>query len=149
VLNGETLSADQAWGVALASALFVGQPELSAAVLEDARASGASDELVSDARAAAALMGMNTVYYRFRHLVGKPSYSQMPARLRMSRIAQPQTSKADFELMSLACAALAGCETCVKAHEASVLKHGLTEAHVHDTVRTASVIAGVATALGL
>ena len=49
-------------------------------------------------------MGMNTVYYRFRHLVGKESYAQKPARLRMQGMVKPKTNKALFELVSLAIA---------------------------------------------
>ena len=77
--------------------------------------------------AEAVLMGMNTVYYRFRHLVGKESYGKKPARLRMMWMSKPKTSKATFELMSLAIAALAGCEVCIKAHEHSILAAGLSE----------------------
>ena len=44
-----------------------------------------STKTVEDAVAAAALMGMTNVFYRFRHLVGKPSYEQKPARLRTLR----------------------------------------------------------------
>ena len=29
-------------------------------------------------------MGMNTIYYRFRHLVGKEEYAKKAARLRMT-----------------------------------------------------------------
>jgi alkyl hydroperoxide reductase subunit D len=148
-LGGETLSADQTWGVALASAYYVREPRLRDALLADARASGVSEALLEDARAAAALMAMNTVYYRFRHMVGKESYGQKPARLRMTWMARPKTTKADYELFSLAIAALAGCETCVKAHEASVLQHGLSEEHVHDCVRLAATINGFAVALNL
>ena len=49
--------------------------------------------------------------------------------------------------LRLAIAALAGCETCIKAHEASVQQHGLGEDHVHDAVRIAAVLSGAATAL--
>ena len=31
---------------------------------------------------------MNNVYYRFRHMIGKPSYCEKPARLRMNRLVQ-------------------------------------------------------------
>lgn len=44
-------------------------------------------------------MAMNNVYYRFRHMIGKDVYTQKPARLRMNRLVQPATSKADFELL--------------------------------------------------
>jgi alkyl hydroperoxide reductase subunit D len=104
---------------------------------------------VDDAKAVAALMAMNNVYYRFRHMVGKESYSTLPARLRMNRLGQPKTSKADFELASLAVSALNGCEQCIRSHERAVLAQGLSEAHVHDAVRIAATIAGAAAALGL
>lgn len=149
VLTSEHLNADQTWGVALTSAFFIGEPRLRDAVLADAQLAGIGEAVIDDARAAAALMAMNTIYYRFRHMVAKESYSQRPARLRMSRMAKPATSKGDFELFALAVAVLAGCEACVQAHEASILQHGLGEEHVHDTVRIAAVIRGAATALTL
>ena len=103
--------------------------------------------MVEDALAAAALMAMNNVYYRFRHLVGKPSYAQKPARLRMNRMAQPATNKADFELFCLAVSAINGCETCIRAHEQVVLEGGLTEEQVHDAVRIAATVHAAAVAL--
>jgi len=121
-------------------------PALRDAVLGDAR-DEAGEPVVEDARAAAVLMGMNNVYYRFRHVVGKPSYSQKPARLRMQRIAQPATNKLDFELFCLAVSAISGCEACVRAHEQVVVEGGLTEDHVHDAVRIAAVVHAAAVAL--
>ena len=149
VLARSSLSPAQALGVGLSSAFFVGCDALRDALLADAREAGIGDEVIEDARAAAALMAMNTVYYRFRHLVEKPSYAQKPAQLRMQRMMKPATSKADFELFSMACAALAGCAVCMKAHEASILKAGGSEDQVHDAVRIASVVNGVATGLRL
>lgn len=146
VLTGETLSKDQTWGVALAAAYFVRQPKLRDAILEDAKTI-VSEAVLEDAKAAAVLMGMNTVYYRFRHLIGKESYAQRPARLRMQRMMSVLTNRTDFELFSLACAVLAGCEMCIKAHEAAILKGGLSEEHAHDAVRIAATIQGVAIAL--
>jgi alkyl hydroperoxide reductase subunit D len=107
----------------------------------------AATPVISDAVAAAGLMAMNTVYYRFRHMLGKESYEARPPRLRMSRMIQPATSKLDFELMSLGCAALAGCEVCIKNHEASLLHLGASEDACHDAVRIAAVVN--ATACGL
>ena len=51
------------------------------------------------------------------------------------------------ELCVMACATLAGCEMCLKAHEEALRKQGLTEAQVHDSVRLAAVVAGATTAL--
>ena len=44
---------------------------------------------VEGARAAAAIMGMNNVYYRFLHLVEDEEYARLPARLRMNVIGNP------------------------------------------------------------
>src|SRR5580765_3836563 len=112
----ESLDAEQIWGIALACAYFVGDSRLVSALTADAKAAGVSDALFDDAKAAATLMGMNTIYYRFRHLVGKESYAKRPARLRMTWMAKPKTSKATYELMSIAVAALEGCEACIKLH---------------------------------
>ena len=149
VLVGENLQPAQAFGVALAAAAFVRCQPLVVALEADLRAGdlAAAAPVISDATAAAGLMAMNTVYYRFRHMLGKESYEARPPRLRMSRMAQPATSKADFELMSLGCAALAGCEFCLKNHEASLLHLGVSEDACHDAVRIAAVINAAACGL--
>jgi lipoyl-dependent peroxiredoxin subunit D len=146
VLEGGALSAAQKWGVAAACAIASRNLVLRDAILEDAREQ-AGDAVVDDARAAAVLMGMNNVYYRFRHMIGKPIYSQKAARLRMQRIAQPATNKLDFELLCLAVSAINGCEACLKAHEQAVMDGGLTDEHVHDAVRIAAVVHAAAVAL--
>ena len=38
-------------------------------------------------------------------------------------------------------------EACVRAHEAALLTHGTTEERIHDAIRIASVVYGVAVAL--
>jgi alkyl hydroperoxide reductase subunit D len=146
VLQPGTLSPAQRWGVAIASAIAARHPGLTDALVEDARAE-VEPAVVEDARAAAALMAMNNVYYRFRHLVGKPSYAEKPARLRMNRLVKPAGSKLDFELVCLAVSAINACEACIQAHEKVVIEGGLTEDHVHDAVRIASVVHATAVAL--
>jgi alkyl hydroperoxide reductase subunit D len=146
VLEPGTLNEAQVWGVAVACAIASRNPQLKAAVLEDAQAK-VSPEVVEDAKAAAALMGMNNVYYRFRHLVGKDEYAHKPARLRMLRIAQPATNKTDFELLCLAVSTINGCESCIRSHEKVVIEGGLTADHVNDAVRIAATMHGVAVAL--
>ena len=146
VLGAESLTPPQRWGVALASAYAARNPALRDAMLAEARASGADDAVVDDARAAAALMGMNNVFYRAKHMLGA-SYASKPARLRMQRIARPAGAKLDFELMSLAVSAINGCEVCVAAHEKTVRDGGLGEDAVVDALRIAAVVHGVACAL--
>ncbi|MBM4362585.1 MAG: carboxymuconolactone decarboxylase family protein [Deltaproteobacteria bacterium] len=149
VLAAGTLSLDQVWGVGVASALSTRNHRLSEALVAEARALGVGEPVLEDARAAAVLMAMNNVFYRFRHLVEKPAYEEKPARLRMQRIAQVTSTKADFELFCLAVSAIGNCPSCVRAHEENVLKHGLTEDHVHDSIRVAATVNAAATALEL
>jgi alkyl hydroperoxide reductase subunit D len=147
VFSSDVLSKEQIWGVALTSAYYIREPRLLQAVLADAQSNGIGEAVIQDAQAAAALMGMNTVYYRFRHMAKNETYKNLPARLRMQWMGKPQTTKADFELFSMAVAALAGCEMCINSHEASILQHGLSENHVHECIRLAAVLNGVAVAM--
>jgi len=146
VLDVATLTPAQKWGVAAACAVASRNAQLRDAVLAEARTQ-AGDAVVEDARATAILMGMNNVYYRFRHVVGKPEYAQKPARLRMQRLVKPETSRLDFELLCLAVSAVNNCETCVRSHEQAVVEGGLSDDAVHDAVRIAAVIQAAAVAL--
>ncbi|MEO5769602.1 MAG: carboxymuconolactone decarboxylase family protein [Polyangia bacterium] len=146
VLRETTLSAPQKWGVAVASAAAARNERLRAAVIADALRE-VDAAVVEDALAAAALMAMNNVYYRFRHLVGKEGYAQKPARLRMNRMVKPAGSRVDFELFSLAVSAINGCGACMSAHEQVVTVGGLTEDQVHDAVRIAATVNAAAVAL--
>lgn len=149
VLQTESLTAAQRWGTAIASAVAARSTALRDALIADARSADVSDAVIDDALAAAALMAMNNVYYRFRHMIGKPSYSDKPARLRMQRIAKPAASKVDFELFCLAVSAINGCEMCIRSHEQVVLGGGLSEDQVHDAVRVAATVNAAAVALEL
>ena len=146
VLGGGSLTPAQRWGAAVAAAAASRNPRLRDALVEDARRE-VPEAVIEDGLAAAALMAMNNVYYRFRHLVGKPSYAEKPARLRMNRLVKPATSKTDFELFSLAVSAINGCETCMRSHEAVVIEGGLTEDQVHDAIRLAATINAAAVSL--
>ena len=146
VLQPGTLTKEQVWGTAVACAIAARNPQLRQATLEDALLH-VGPEVVEDAKAAAALMGMNNVYYRFKHMVARDEYAQKPARLRMQRLAQVVTNKTDFELFCLAVSAINGCESCVRSHERVVVEGGLTEDHVNDAVRIAATLHGVAVAL--
>ena len=149
VMQAESLTAAQRWGVAIASAVAARSPRLRDALIDDARAAGIGEAVIDDALAAAALMAMNNVFYRFRHMVAKESYTQKPARLRMQRIAKPATNKADFELFCLAVSAINGCEMCIRSHEEAVIAGGLAEDQVHDAVRIAATMNAASVAIEL
>ncbi|MBI5361656.1 MAG: carboxymuconolactone decarboxylase family protein [Planctomycetes bacterium] len=139
VLAESTLAPRARWLVALTSAHVLADDALRDAVLADG-AEALDDAARDDALAATALMAMNNVYYRFRHMVGKAEYERLPARLRMTRLAAPRTSKAEFELAALAASVLTGCEMCVRAHEHSLVELGVPIEQVHDAVRIAAVL---------
>jgi alkyl hydroperoxide reductase subunit D len=144
--TGTALAENVKWSIALASATFIGHPtEFVDATLADAR-EVLSDTELADAQAAASLMGMTTVYYRTRHLLGKPSYTEKRAGLRMNYMGKP-ANKLLFEQSSMACSALAGCEYCLKAHEGTLLQQGLGEDEIHDIFRLAAALNGFAIAL--
>lgn len=148
-LQSETLTLEQRWGVALSAAFTLGVDDLTAALLDQAKHElppALAPAVVEDAYAAASLMAMNNVYYRFGHLVGKASYRDKPARLRMNRIVKTKAAKADFELYSLVASALNNCEACVKAHEDAVVRAGIGESAVQDAIRLAATLAGLGTA---
>jgi len=144
VLAESSLDERRRWGVAAACAFYAGNARLRDAVLADARAH-VDDAILEDARAAAALMGMNNVYYRARHWLGG-GYESRPARLRMHWVGKPLSGKPEFELFSLAASAIGGCEVCVKSHEKTLREHGVSEEEIHDAVRIAAVIRGAAIA---
>jgi alkyl hydroperoxide reductase subunit D len=148
VLEGGSLTPEQRWGVAVASAYAARNDRLKEAMINEAKKALTNPEpILEDARAAASLMAMNNVYYRFRYMVGKESYSTKRPGLRMNRMAQVLTNKVDFELVCLAVSAINGCQSCVQSHEKVVLEGGLSEDQVHDAVRIAAVIHAAAVGL--
>jgi alkyl hydroperoxide reductase subunit D len=149
VLAPASLNLAQVWGVALTAAFTARNERLVQAILADARAAGVAEAVIDDARAAAVLMGMNNVYYRFRHLIEKEAYSQKPARLRMLRTTQVASNKPDFELFCFTASAINNCQTCMQSHERVVLEGGLSEDQLHDAVRVAATINAAAIALEL
>ena len=141
-LSNETVLNDQQkWGTFLASAYGVGQPEVISAI--EAAASSLSPEAATAAKAAAAIMGMNNVYYRALHLIHNPEYRTLPAKLRMNVIANPGVDKVDFELWSLAVSAINGCGMCLDSHEAELRKHGVPNTSVQTALRIAAVVNAV------
>ncbi|MFT8245351.1 carboxymuconolactone decarboxylase family protein [Roseomonas sp. BN140053] len=105
-----------------------------------------SPEALTAAKAAAAVMGMNNIYYRFTHLV-VGDYQTLPARLRMNVMAKPGVEKVDFELWSLAVSAVNGCGMCMESHEKILRQHGVTQEQVQAAVRIAAVVHAVASTL--
>lgn len=141
--RAEGMSADQIFGTALATARASRNAELIA-LIEAEAAQYLGEAWMNASRAAAAIMGMNNIYYRFIHLASNEEYGKLPARLRMSVIGNPGIDKADFELMSLAVSAINGCGMCIDSHERVLKQAGVSSEVIQHAVRIASVIHGVA-----
>lgn len=142
-LAGETVLSDQQkWGCFVASAHAVGVPAVVKAVEAAAAEAGLTEAAKTGAKAAAAIMGMNNVYYRSLHLMQNSEYRTLPARLRMSVIANPGVEKLDFELWCVAVSAINACGMCLDAHEVELKKHGMTNVAIQAALRIAAVVNG-------
>ena len=140
------LSQEQIAGIALASAYATQNQHVISAIYNEAQ-SYLDETGLNGAKAAATIMGMNNIYYRFIHLVEDSEYGKMPAGLRMNIIANPGVDKLDFELYSLAVSALNGCGMCMDSHVKQVEKAGASKAGVQHSVKIASVINAAAQAV--
>lgn len=144
--NDETLNPQQLWGTMLASALASRNEVVIQQISEEAL-DNLSAEAYEAAKAAAAIMAMNNVYYRFVHLSSNKDYQTMQAKLRMNIIGNPGVDKMDFELWSLAVSAINACGMCIDAHENQLIQHGVSKEQVQTAVRVASVIHAVSAVL--
>lgn len=149
-LNFSTVAAQQtdltpvqAWGTAVAAAYASGNAELLKSVVEEALQHLSGQQLEA-AKGAAAIMGMNNIYYRFLHLTSNEKYKTIPARLRMNIIRTHGVDHVDFELWCTAVSAINGCGTCVDSHEKTLREKGVGEEKILAAVRIASVIHALA-----
>jgi alkyl hydroperoxide reductase subunit D len=146
VRNNAELSEQQLWGTVVSTALATRAASLTAAVLA-AAPQHLSAQAVEAAKAVAAVMGMNNVWYRFHHLSSNPKYTAMPARLRMSALRGHGVEDVDAELWALAVSAINGCAKCVDAHENVVREKGASEEVVAAVIRVASVVHAIGAVL--
>jgi len=132
--------------MALASAIASRHGPLTQAVAQFASQHADGAEL-NGIRAAAAMMAMNNIYYRFTHLVGNEEFSSLRTSLRMNVMANPGGSKIDFELASLAVSAINGCGKCMESHEKTLRKHEVSAQAIQSAVRISAVVHAVAVTL--
>ena len=140
------LNEKQIWSIALASAIASRNTSFARSIETQSRVHLADVE-VEGAKSAAAIMGMNNIYYRFLHLVEDGEYQSMPARLRMNVIGNHGIDKLDFELISLAVSAVNGCGLCVTSHEKKLRAHDVSREAIQSAVRIAATIHAVAVTL--
>lgn len=141
-----SLKENQIHGIALACAYATKNSDLVEFIAEKAIDS-VSEAEINAAKAAASIMAMNNIYYRFTHLVSDKEYLKMPAKLRMNFIGNPGIEKVDFELYSLAVSAINGCGLCIDSHVKQLANSGVDKSTITHTIRIASVINAVAQTL--
>lgn len=146
LVNDETLNDQQKWGTFLACALATGQADVIANVQAEA-SEHLSEEAQTAAKAAAAIMAQNNVYYRFTHLATNKEYATLPAKLRMNVIGNPGIEKVDFELYSLTVSAINACGMCIDAHEAVLKQAAFGAEQIQTAVRIAATVQAVASVI--
>lgn len=142
----ESLTPQQLYGLLVACGITTRNADVARA-LEAEAAAHLSPQAMDAAKAAASIMAMNNVYYRFTHLASNKAYETLPAKLRMSVIGNPGVDKADFELWSLAVSAMNGCGRCIDSHEKVLRDAGVREDQIQAAVRIGAVVASAAVAL--
>ena len=96
------------------------------------------------AKTAAALMGMNNVYYPFVEMTEDPDLKGLPPGLRMNAYAtHGGVSKKKFEMYALAASIVGKCHFCVKNHYDVLKKEGMTVTELQAVGKIAAVINAV------
>ncbi|MFM9447267.1 alkyl hydroperoxide reductase [Streptomyces acidiscabies] len=146
VIANSELPQQRLWGTVLATAIASRSPIVLRELAPDAREM-LSPEAYRAAKSAAAVMAMNNVFYRTRHLLSDHEYGNLRAGLRMNVIGNPGVEKADFELWSFAVSAINGCGLCLDSHEQVLRKAGVDREVVQEAFKIASVIQAVGVTL--
>ncbi len=139
-LQYQTLSKKESYLLALSVAINVKNKLAIESFTKLANNEGSTEAEIAETYACVSLLNANNVLYRFRHFTKKDVYQNSPAGIKMSIMMSPVFGKEFFELMSLGVSALNGCELCVNAHEASLLKLGTSENRIFDAIKLTAII---------
>lgn len=142
VINRSGLDEIDAHACALAAAIMAGNGELAFEISMNGSLMGTPER--EAAKTAAALMGMNNVYYPFVEMTGDANLKGLPAGLRMQAYAtHGGVSKKKFEMYAL-CASIVGkCHFCVKSHYDILKNEGMTVQQLQAVGKIAAVINAV------
>ena len=134
-----SLEGNDAVGVALAAAFATKSKVLTDAIRN---AGVLSPEEVTGALTAAALMGMNNVWYPYVEMADDSDLAQQKAELRMNAYASNGgVDKRRFEMYALAASIIGKCHFCIKSHYDLLKNHqGMSAQQLRDVGRIAAVI---------
>ena len=133
-----SLEGTDAVGVALAAAFAAKSPVLVDAIRN---AGVLSAEEVNGALTAAALMGMNNVWYPYVEMTDNADLKSQPAALRMNAYASHGgVDKRRFEMYALAASIIGKCHFCVRSHFDTLVAEGMSSTQLRDVGRIAAVV---------
>ena len=143
VIARSSLAPEDALGVALAAAFAAG----SAPLVEAFKANTPPAEAQA-ALTAAALMGMNNVWYPFVDMAGDAELKTLRPELRMNAYAtHGGVTKQKFEAYALAASIVGKCHFCIASHYETLRKEGLATQQLRDIGRIAAVVNAAAQVL--
>lgn len=133
-----SLEGNDAVGVALAAAFAA----RSRKIIDAIQSSGVlSPEESNAAMTAAALMGMNNVWYPYLEYADDADLKTQPAQLRMNAYAtNGGVDKRRFEMYALSASIVGKCHFCVKSHFELLKKEGMSSTQLRDVGRIAAVV---------
>jgi alkyl hydroperoxide reductase subunit D len=145
VISRSSLTPSLARGAAIAAAFAAKSPALVDALRDDSIIDPVHERA---ALTAAALMGMNNVWYPFVEMAGDPELKTVRAELRMNAYANHGgVDRASFELYALAASIVGKCEFCVGSHYKLLRESGYTTQQLRDVGRIAAVVNAVSQVL--
>ncbi len=138
VLGRSSLEPHHAAGAALAAAFAA----RSRPVIDAIRNANALDATQAQAAlTAAALMGMNNVWYPYVEMAADADLKTMRSELRMNAYAaHGGVDRPSFELYALAASIVGKCEFCVQSHYKLLRESGFTTQQLRDVGRIAAVV---------
>ena len=145
VIGRSSLDAADALGAALAAA-FAARAK---PVVDAIRSSGdLSESDTNAALTAAALMGMNNVWYPYVEMAADEDLRTQRPELRMNAYAtHGGVDKKRFELFALAASIVGKCHFCIQSHYKLLKENGVTAQQLRDVGRIAAVVTAAAQVL--
>jgi lipoyl-dependent peroxiredoxin subunit D len=145
VIARSSLDSADALGAALAAAYAA----RSKPIVDAIRSSGQLSEVDTNAvLSAAALMGMNNVWYPYVEMTADPELKTVRPELRMNAYAtHGGVDRPSFELYALAASIVGKCAFCVQSHYKLLRENGFSTQQLRDVGRIAAVVNAVAQVL--
>ncbi len=142
VMNRSGLDEVDAHACAFAAAIAANNGDLAFEISMNGPLMGTDER--EAAKTAAALMGMNNVYYPFVEMTEDSDLKGLPPGLRMNAYANHGgVSKKKFEMYALAASIVGKCHFCVKNHYDVLKKEGMTVTELQAVGKIAAVVAAI------